>query len=363
MTGQSPPYKLILVLQDLEFGGTQRYTVNLLQHLNRGLFSPELWVLRGGMDMVQLVERTGVRVKWLSRADSVSPFALFRLFLGLARHRPAVLYSLTVVPNIWARIFGRLLGLPVVISSCRSMQAKQWERILWPLSSHIICNAGSIKKKLISCHKVRPERISVVKNGVDTGYFRPSAEKKSPRPLLLFSGRLESVKDPLTALRSFQLVLREIPGARMVVTGNGRLAPQLEQFIREQSLTDHITLLPGTADVRSFLQESWVLLLSSRNEGSPNILIEAMACGVAVVASSVGGVPEIIRHGENGFLVSPGELDAFARTACMLLKDGNLRTVIGEKARESVVASHDVKDCVRLTESIIEGRIHPGNGI
>lgn len=353
MNDISPPHKLVIVLQDLEFGGTQRYAINLLQYIDRSLFDPELWVLRGGMDMAPLAREAGVQIRWFSKSSWVTPIALYRFLLCLVCNKPTFLYPLTVVPNIWARIFGRLSGISYIISSNRGLHSKQWERILWPLSIHTICNAEAIKEKLIAVHRVPANRISVVANGVDSDLFSPIPEKKTPYPVLLFSGRLETVKDPLTAIKVFQLVHEEIPSATMVLAGNGKLTSELIQFVRQHSLEECITFLPGTIDVKRLLQESWVLLLSSLSEGSPNILIEAMSCGLPVVATKVGGISEIIEHGVNGYVVPPGNLTKFVESAILLLNDERLRIRVGQNARSTILRNHNLQDCVYQTERIL----------
>ncbi|MBU1565765.1 MAG: glycosyltransferase [Proteobacteria bacterium] len=353
MNKSPKPHKLVIVLQDLEFGGTQRYAINLLQHIDRSIFTPELWVLRGGMDMASLAEQTGARVKWFSKGGRVNPLTLYHFFRYLACNRPTYLYSLTAVPNIWSRIFGSFFAVPVIISSYRSLHTRQWERLLWPLSSLIICNAEAIKTKMIELHKVDSRRISVIANGVDIDYYQPSPGEKVSWPVLLFSGRFVDVKDPLTALRAFQIVLDTIPEARMVMIGNGKMFSKLKKFIRRESLAEYVALLPGTVEVRKYLHNSWVLLMSSLCEGSPNMLLEAMACGLPVVATRVGGIPEFIEHGTNGFLVPPGDPALLADYAIKLLRNEQLRVEMGNNARKSIVNNHNLQDCVRLTEKVL----------
>lgn len=362
MANRKKPYKLILVLQDLEFGGTQRYAINLLQHLDRDLFLPELWVLRGGMDMVPLAEQTGVKVKWFSKSSWVTPLALYRFFRYLASNRPTCLYSLTVVPNIWARIFGSLLRIPVIISSYRNLYANQYERVLWPLSTHIICNAEAIRQKLTRQYKVNERRITVVPNGVDIDYFVPDYEQQSSRPTIIYVGRLVNQKDPLTLLGAFRIVHKKIPEVRLLIIGNGILRVRLERFVKQHSLQKSVSLLPGTVDIKEYLQRSSIFLMSSRYEGSPNILIEAMACGLPVIATRTSGIPELIEHGINGYLVSPGDWESMARLTIRLLHNNRLWENMGTQARSSIVDGHNLKKCVRLTEKVLLDHISDTTG-
>ena len=360
MSNLHAPYKLVVVLQDLEFGGTQRYALNLLRHIDRNLFDPELWVLRGGEDMAIFCQQAGVKTIWFSKKRDVTPVTLYRFFLYLAKNRPTYLYSLTVVPNIWARIFGCLLRVPVIISSYRNLIAKQYESLLWPLSTHIICNTEAIQLKLIETHNVKSSRISVVANGVDTDFFSPDYAKQSSQPTVIYAGRLVPQKDPQTLLESFKIIQQKIPEAQLIVIGNGSLRPDLELFIKQHALEKKISLIPGTADIKKHMQSAQVFLLASRYEGSPNILIEAMACGLPVVATRTSGIPELIEHGVNGYMVSPGDSTDLAELTIKLLRENRLREEMGKEARNRVIENHKLETCVRLTEKILLDQ-HPDN--
>ena len=182
--------RLVVLLQDLEFGGTQRYAVHLLNRLDRDRFAPELWVLRGGDEMAPLLSTTGVPIVWLSKSSWVGPRALFNLGWMLVTSRPQILYTLTVVPNIWGRLFGALTKVPIIVSSYRNAIAKQHEKWLWRLSSSIICNAIAMKNILVEQFSVNPDLVTVIPNAVDTDYFSPDTSQRDFRPTILYAGRL-----------------------------------------------------------------------------------------------------------------------------------------------------------------------------
>lgn len=154
-----------------------------------------------------------------------------------------------------------------------------------------------------------------------------------------------------------------MPEARMVMIGNGKMPPKLKEFVSQKSLAEYVTLLPGTVEVRKYLHASWVLLMSSLCEGSPNMLLEAMACGLPVVATRVGGIPELIDHGKNGFLVPPGDSASLAGYAITLLRNEQLRVKMGSSARERVVNNHNLHDCVRLTEKVLLDQAEKTGGV
>lgn len=251
-----PPFRTVLLLQDLEFGGTQRYAVQLLKNLDRNLFAPELWVLRGGKDMLPMAEEANTKVVFLSLSRWVGPHALAHLFWRLMRNRPDILYTLTGVPSIWGRPFGRIAQVPVIIASWRSLVEKQLESILWPLSTRIVCNADALKGIVVRLHSVDPSRIVVVPNAVPADFFTPGNGPKTEEPTVLYVGRLEPEKDLLTLLEGFRLARQRIPNARLNIVGNGKLKSQIERFIRRGSLDTSVRLLPGRPDIRPFLRQA-----------------------------------------------------------------------------------------------------------
>jgi len=350
-----PKIELILLLQDLEFGGTQRYAVQLLRHLDRQRFHPRLWVLRGGADMAPLVREAGVEPVWLSRSHRVLPGALFHLYRRLREAPPAILYTLTIVPNIWGRILGRLAGTPAVISGYRSLYPGQYDRWLWPLSRRIICNARALEEIMVRQHRVPARRIAVIPNAVDARAFFPCPALRAAEPTILFIGRLVKDKDPMTLLAGLKQVAARAPRARFFMVGRGPFAPKVAAYLKDHHLEARTTLIPGASDIRPYLHQAWVLVLPSIREASPHVIIEAMAAGLPVVATRVGGIPELVVEGPagTGLLVPPRDPQALAAALVRVLEDEVLRRDMGERARERAAAYHAPQEMVRRTEAVL----------
>ncbi len=347
------PINVVLLLQDLEFGGTQRYAIHVLKNLDRNLFTPQLWVLRGGMDMAQAARETGAKLVWLSHSRTVGPKAIVKLAWRLLRDKPTILYTLTPVPNIWGRVFGRIVRVPVVVSSFRNILAYQHEGLLWRLSTRIVCNAHAIKEAIVQRFSIDPERVAVVPNGVDADYFSADGSQKTPYPTVIYVGRLVEQKDPLTLVDGFRQTLGHVPDARLTIVGNGHLRPELEEYVRSHSLESRITLLPGTSDILPLLRQSWVFAMPSAWEGSPNALIEAMATGLPVVATRVGGIPDLVEHGTTGLMCEAGDSRCFAENLTRVLLDESVRRSMGDKGREKVLAHHTIRTMVEGTQEVL----------
>jgi glycosyltransferase involved in cell wall biosynthesis len=345
--------RVALLIQDLEFGGTQRYAINLVKHLNRSIFNPELWVLRGGMEMFPLAEDAGITPIWLSQCRRVGLYSLIHLTGRLFRCRPDILYTLTVVPNIWGRILGRVTKVPVIVSGWRSLFPRQHERFLWRLGSRTICNASVLKNIMVKSYGVKPNRIAMVSNGVDTEFFTSVHQEKPLDPLLLYVGRLVPEKDPLTLLEAFRTILNLFPSARLRMIGDGPLKGKIDNFLLERQLQQSVSLMKGIVDLRPEMAKAWVLVVSSFREASPNVILEAMASGLPVVAPRVGGIPEMVLHGRTGFLFEPSRPESLAHFLSILLRDEPLRRSMSTQARKRVLNCFSLDRMVRETERVL----------
>lgn len=345
--------RLVILLQDLEYGGTQRYVSNLLKHLDRNLFTFELWILRGGTDMVPELAETGTKMIWMSKSHRLTPIMLIRLLWNLIFSRPHILYTLTVVPNIWGRIFGKITGVPVIVSGYRSLYPKQYEKLLWRLSHRIICNADILKERMVNRLHIDSKRIDVIPNGVDADFFIDAKNNKPELPIILFAGRLVPEKDPMSLIRAFRMVSNVFPDARLEIVGNGPLKDRLLSYISSHSLESNAELFPGTDDIRSFYRRSCVLVLPSVQEASPNVIIEAMACGIPVVATCVGGIPELVEHGKTGLLTQPGDHQDLAKAIIALLKDKPKRLQMGISGRENILNKFTIEKVIQQTEKVL----------
>jgi glycosyltransferase involved in cell wall biosynthesis len=170
---------------------------------------------------------------------------------------------------------------------------------------------------------------------------------------VLFVGRLVEEKDPLTMVEAFRLALLRNPAIRFEVVGNGYLKDKTAQFIRLHGLDHRITLIPALPDVRPYLRRAHVFVLPSQREASPNVILEAMATGLPVISTRVGGIPELVQDRETGRLIEPKDPQALAAAILELVANQPLREAMGAKARERVMRRHTIAGMVNATERIL----------
>ena len=335
----SDPARLVFLLEDLEYGGTQRQALELARRLDRQRFRVELWVLRAGDDLAPLAREWGLPVVWLARSGWVGPKSLVTLWRRLRQDPPDLLMPLTVIPNIWGRLEGRLAGLPLILGNCRGGAApwRQHERWLWPLAHHILCNSQNLQEYLVGAYGLPPERLTVIPNGVDTEFFQPPPDGRGQAPPVLLSvARLVPDKDHETLLKAFGLVSSRHPGAELWLVGNGPRRRSLERQTAELGLPGKVRFVSGAADLRPFYHRADLFVLSSVAEALPNVVLEAMATALPVVATRVGGLGEAVVSGTTGLLVPPRDADALAGALARLLDDPEAGHSMGQRGRERV---------------------------
>jgi glycosyltransferase involved in cell wall biosynthesis len=350
----STEIRIVFLLQDLAHGGTQRQCLALAARLNPALFKSELWLMTSAADLAPEAVKAGLPVIRLTQDARPGLHSITALRRRLAKEKVDVLVLMTVVPNIWGRILGRLSSVPVIIGTCRGSGSprRQHERWLWPHCDHVISNAAALSAILTGKFKVPAARITTIVNGVDTEFFRPpSAPPPRPPAIILNLARLAPDKDQATLIRAFGLLAQTRHDVELRIVGDGPRGPALKKLIRREPCSDRIRLMPAQDDVRPPLRQAHLLALSSVNEGLPNVALEALACGVPVVATAVGGLPEVVTR-QVGRLVPPRDPRALARAIRELLADESARQALGRSARAAAEKRWSMSAMVRAHEAL-----------
>ena len=247
--------------------------------------------------------------------------------------------------HLLAGIAGKLTGTPVLatIHGRDVVAADIMMQRLADTHLHVVSRATLYQALGAG---VRRGRINCVLNGVDAERFSPGVASGSLRaacgidadvPLVGFVGRLSPEKGPELFVRAFALVLASCPEAHAVMLGEGALKPMLLQLAHDLDIADRLHIVGLRDEMPDCLREFALLVSTSHSEGTPLAIIEAQACGVPVVATHVGGVPEIVTMGETGVLVPPGQADAIAHVVVALLDRADERARLGRSGRQRMI--------------------------
>ena len=351
----SRPARLVVVLQHLEFGGTQRQTLELVRRLDPSRFRVEIWLLMAKDNLAPLAQEWGIPLVWLSRQSWMGPWFLPGLWRRLKKTPMDLLLLMTGVPNIWGRILGRLAGVPLIVGNIRDGNDPrlQHDRWLWPLADHILCNAESLKTLVTTHYGIPGERLTVIRNGVDTDFFRPPSAGPTGPLRVLAVARLVPKKDLETLIKAFSLVAPAHPEAELWLVGEGPREHALRRLASRSLPPGRVQFLPPRLDLCPLLHQASLLVLSSLVEGLPNVLLEAMAAGLPVVATQVEGVPEVVVPGQTGWLVPPRDVPALAAAISQALADPEMRRAFGRAGRERVKRDFSFAAMVSRFEEVL----------
>ena len=217
------------------------------------------------------------------------------------------------------------------------------ERLTTPLMDRMVTLTEGEKRDYMDFSVCAPERIRTIHSGVDVGLFsavridsrerRRSLGIDSESSVVGTVGWLLPIKGAMHLLRAMDTVWRKSPDTVLVFVGKGDLEYQLKEKARKMGADKRVHFLGWRDDVHEIMPLLDVFVLPSLNEGMGRVLVEAMAAGRPIVATSVGGIPDLVRDGENGLLVKPGDIEGLAREISRLLDQKDLRNEMGERGR------------------------------
>ncbi len=225
--------------------------------------------------------------------------------------------------------------------------------------SQFIAVSENIRQELIRYLNVPEKKIKTIYHGIDTNRFHPKAKlAKCPislpsgRPILLFTGRFVATKGINTILKAVPTVIKQFPNALFVFVGGGNYEPY-QSYLVMMGVPQRNFLFYGYVadyyDLPAVYSRSTITLAPTIYEPLGIRILEAMSCGKPVIASRIGGITEIIEHGKNGLLISPGDYVSLANAIVSLLSDGDLLTSMGKKARQRVIENFSVDRMARET--------------
>lgn len=226
-----------------------------------------------------------------------------------------------------------------------------------------------IRKKLVKSYKyINEKRICTIHHGVNTQRFSPTVKRNpygfplqaATGQIVLFTGRFVAKKGPHILVQAIPKVLKHVPDAYFVFAGAGDFSPYMKLLKQENVPASNFLFLGyvDSADMPNLYNLASVYVAPSFEDSLGIRILEAMSCGKAVVASEVGGVPEIISSGQNGILVPPGESDKLAEEIVNLLKDNNLRRKLAKAGRETVLNKFSSERMARQTATLYEDILH-----
>lgn len=342
-------------------GGAERQLMHMLRALqSRGSILSVLSLTQGEFWESQ-IEAMGVPVTWVGQ-PSAQPLRLHRIVSELLRHKPDVVQSCHCFTNAYVAAAARLTGIRevgAIRSDTRQTVSGRFAAIrMWSLR-HLRSIAVNSRASLQTAieYGVRPNRLFHLPNVVDTGQFFPSRPVISNDGLvrLLAVGRLTPEKRFDRLLRALATLPPDVRATvRASIAGDGPMRSLLEQQVLQLGLHDSVRFLGPQAEMAPIYREFDLLALTSDSEGSPNVVLEAMASGLPVLGTRTGGVAELVDHGVTGLLARPSDEAALAVALETLIRDSGLRQRMGARARDRALLTYSQASLPRSLGNLYE---------
>lgn len=328
------------------WGGQEYRTCLEINWLNRR--GHKAWLICDPKSEVySRAQELGTRVLAMPLRRRIDPVASLRIWLFCRRHHVDLIKTYSSKDH-WLCLPLFLCGMPVTRARCITDPLGSRSRgfIYKYGCSNIVADAGVIKTQLVEQNRVAREKIEVIGSGVDLSKFKPGRDGMKFRhemgfaedtPIIANIGMIRSDKGQMRLMKAALIVLKQHPEARFIFVGQGtgdRLREtRLRQAIYDSGLENKIIMLGYRWDTPDILAAANMVVIASLcTEASPIVLREAFASGRPVIATKIGDVPEIIRHGENGLMVEPNDSNALAESILQFLADENLAARCAENA-------------------------------
>jgi glycosyltransferase involved in cell wall biosynthesis len=356
------------MVRELGSGGTERQLTEIAMTLDRTRFDPRVGCFRPAGFRGQELLAAHVPVVQFPVKSLASFKGALRIADYIRRQGIRLVHTFDTPVNIYAVPAARLAGTAVVISSQRAHRSlapplyRHALRLTDRLVDALVVNCEFVRRHLIDDEHVSPGLIQLCYNGIDTGLFH-RARAQRPEPLREASVVVGAVsvlrpeKGLRTLLDAFAQARQVMAGIKLVIVGSGPCRGELEQRARSLGILEDCIFEPATAQVADWLHAIDIFVLPSHSEALSNSLMEAMACGCAVVGTRIGGTPELVTHGETGMLFEPRDTAGLAEALRVLACNPALRAALGAHAARSICEHFTLEASARRMAGIYEAAL------
>lgn len=349
--------KVMHIVLGLQVGGLEKFVLDLIDKYSLEI-KPMIVCLEGkgelggrydDLDIVELRKEPGINIKTVKQLISL-----------IKEKKVDVLHTHNPGPHFYGAISGYLTGRPVIHTKHgRNYPAdikKVWlNKISSFLTEKIVAVSQNAAEICLEVEKIPASKVTVILNGVDTNLFCAVDVGNRKDQGLVYVGivaRLSVEKDHRTLLAACKLLTEKTTEFHLEIIGDGPLRCVLEATVKDLDLDKYVSFSGMRHNVSELLRQLDVFVLSSTTEGISLTLLEAMATELPIVATDVGGNPEVVIDGETGYIVPSQNPEEMANKLFRLIDDENMRRQMGKKGRERVVENFSIKETARQYEEL-----------
>ena len=359
----------IHVIYRLDTGGLQNGIVNLINNMDTSKFENAICCLTQGGDFEKRLNKN-IKVSKMFK----KPGNDYQLYIKLIKYLKEIKPTIVHTRN-WAGMDGiiaaKIAGVPIIVHGEHGFEITDLtgqnkkrkfirKLVLSTMIDKIVTVSKNLKNRLINEIKIKPEKIIHIPNGVDTNKFniykkefiRKKFGFKKEDFIIGIVARLDPIKNHKTLIFAFKEIVTIHPNTNLAIVGDGSLRNKLENQTYQLGIKNKVIFMGERDDVPEILKTFDIFVLPSLNEGMSNTILEAMATGIPVIASNVGGNPELVIDGETGFLFPTNDVESLVQKIKTYILHPELKQKHGYNAHKRVEEKFSLDQMVRRYEEL-----------
>jgi glycosyltransferase involved in cell wall biosynthesis len=356
---------ILYLTNHLNVGGITSYVYTL----SRGLIQRghRVYLASSGGELLEKFKQEGVifipiPIKTKNEISPKIIFSKMRLSKIINKHEIGLVHSNSRTTQVLGCLLNRLQGT-VHVSTCHGFFKRRFFRKIFPCwGEAVIAISESVKEHLVNDFKVSQNNIYIIHNGVDVEKSKIKNQKSKIElkkeyglkdgPVVGIIARLSDVKGHIYLIKAMSNVLKKIPRAQLLIVGEGRMKEELIKLVKGLGMGKSVFFISRVMNTEEILPIMDIFVMPSLKEGLGLALMEAMACGLAVIGSDVGGIKTLIQQGRNGLLVKPEDSQQLQDAILELLNDEQKRKFLGENAQDYIIQNFSEGKMIRETEEV-----------
>ena len=356
--------KILHLVEDLKIGGLERVIESIVTGLDKDRYDAEVWCLAHGGEIAEELIDRGVSVKILGMKSYYNPLRIIALSRLIREKGVEILHTHGYFASTFGRLAAILARVPVIITHVHSTYygySKRnllIERFLSFFTDKIVCVSVAVQKFVLEVEGINEKKPLVIYNGVEDMGVREAKSEVSRKSFGISDSKIVVItvasltphKGHGVLIDAMHILTQAYQNLRLLIVGDGPLRNDLAEYVMRLDLSRNIVFTGLKRDIYSLLRLSDIFVLPSlEREGLGIAMIEAMACGLPVIGTRLGGIPEVIEENVNGFLVTPGNPEELAVAIEKLISDKTARERMGRMGRKIFEKKFTV---TKMTESI-----------
>lgn len=335
---------MLQLIEDFKIGGLERVVANIFDGLDRNRFDISLWcIARGGSLATEFISKKK-DIKILNLRTYHNPLNILKLAFLIRSEKFHIVHAHGYFANTIGRISAILANTPIIISH---IHTTNWgfkkrhlyiEKILSTVTDKIICCSNAVYDFIAQKEKINAKKILVIYNGLhwkigDNDLLVSSQSYKKEIKIVAVASLVEN-KGHKVLLKAMEMLSKKVDWVKLLIVGDGPLRNELENLAKKLKINDYVFFLGLISDVKSIIKNSDIVVLPTiSREGLGMSIIEGMCMGKPVIGSNIGGIPEMIEDGINGYLFPAGNYIALYEKLKILVRNDDLRLEMGKEGR------------------------------